>query len=112
MRMMAAAAALALSGTAFADTTSHYTVLFQGRVAGSEIATVRGDGGVDVQTSYRHNGRGPDLEEHSRFAPDGRLAAAEVEGTCNHGAADDGSETPQEGGARQRCRDCRGRAAA
>src|SRR5207302_331443 len=79
MRIMAAAtAALALSGAALADTTSHYTVLFQERVAGSEVATVRGDGGVDVQMSYRNNGRGPDLKEHSRFAPDGTLLSFEV----------------------------------
>src|SRR5437016_14430278 len=86
MRIMAAAtAALALSGTALADTTSHYTVLFQERVAGSEVATVRGDGGVDVQMSYRNNGRGPDLKEHSRFAPDGTLLSSEVRAKSTFG---------------------------
>src|SRR2546429_6879342 len=87
MRIMAAAtAALALSGTALADTTSHYTVLFQDRVVGSDVATVRGDGGVDVQMSYRNNGRGPDLKEHSRFAPDGTLLSFEVKGKSTFGA--------------------------
>ena len=109
MRIMAAAtAALALSGTALADTTSHYTVLFQERVAGSEVATVRGDGGVDVQMSYRNNGRGPDLKEHSRFAPDGTLLSFEVKGKSTFGAPIDESYTLKGGKARWRSQADRG----
>src|SRR5213082_2832060 len=109
MRIMAAAtAALALSGTALADTTSHYTVLFEGRVAGSEIATVRGDGAVDVQMSYRNNGRGPDLKEHSRFAPDGTLLSFEVKGKSTFGAPIDESYTLKGGKARWRSQADRG----
>src|SRR5256886_10489050 len=106
--MAAATAALALSGAALADTTSHYTVLFQERVAGSEVATVRGDGGVDVQMSYRNNGRGPDLEEHSRFAADGTLLSFEVKGKSTYGAPIDESYTLKGGRARWRSQADRG----
>ena len=111
MRIMAAAtAALALSGTALADTSVRYTVLFEGRVAGSEVATVRGDGGVDVQMSYRNNGRGPDLKEHSRFAPDGTLLSFEVKGKSTFGAPIDESYTLKGGKARWRSQADRGEA--
>src|SRR5437588_7496127 len=111
MRIMAAAtAALALSGAALADTTSHYTVLFQERVAGSEVATVRGDGRVDVEMSYRNNGRGPDIKEHSRFAPDGTLTSFEVKGKSTFGAPIDESYTRNGGTARWRSLTDRGEA--
>src|SRR5205807_347105 len=71
MRSLAALAAVCLSGAALADTSIRYSVLFDGRPGGSEVVTVRGDGRVDVDMSYRNNGRGPDIKEHSRFAPDG-----------------------------------------
>jgi hypothetical protein len=52
MRMMTAAAVLVSTG-ALADTTTHYTVLFQDRPSGSQVTTVRADGQVDVDMSYR-----------------------------------------------------------
>src|SRR2546430_6099502 len=106
--MAAATAALALWAAALADATSHYTVLFQERVAGSEVATVRGDGGVDVQMSYRNNGRGPDLKEHSRFAPDGTLLSFEVKGKSTFGAPIDESYTLKGDKARWRSQADRG----
>src|SRR5207302_1602721 len=75
MRSLAALAAVCLSSAALADTTIRYTVLFDGRPGGSEVVTVRGDGRVDVDMSYRNNGRGPDIKEHSRLEPGAQNAA-------------------------------------
>src|SRR5438067_1804718 len=93
MRSLPALAAVCLSGAALADTTIRYTVLFDGRPGGSEVVTVRGDGRVDVEMSYRNNGRGPDIKEHSRFAPDGTLTSFEVKGKSTFGAPIDESCT-------------------
>lgn len=86
MRMMTAAAEL-VSTAALADTTTHYTVLFQDRPSGSQVTTVRADGQVDVDMSYRDNGRGPDIREHARYAPDGSLVALARRSRCCHRVA-------------------------
>src|SRR5438309_2354512 len=75
MRTIALVAAVLVSTPALADTTTRYTVLFQDRPGGSQVTTVRADGRIDVDMSYRNNGRGPDIREHSRFAPDGTLVS-------------------------------------
>jgi imidazolonepropionase-like amidohydrolase len=85
MRMMTAAAVL-VSTAALADTTTHYTVLFQDRPSGSQVTTVRADGRVDVDMSYRDNGRGPDIREHARYAPDGSLVSLAITGKSEFGA--------------------------
>ncbi len=103
MRLPAAAlAASLLSSAVLADTTARYTVLFDGRKGGSEVVTVRGDGRVEVGMSYRNNGRGPDIKEHSRFAPDGTVVSFEVKGKSTYGAPIDESYTLQHGKARWR----------
>jgi Amidohydrolase family len=86
MRSLAAVVAVCLSSAALADSTLRYTVLIDGRASGSELVTARGDGRVDVQMSYRNNGRGPDIKEHSRFAADGTLVSFEVKGKSTFGA--------------------------
>jgi cytosine/adenosine deaminase-related metal-dependent hydrolase len=86
MRMITAAAAVLVSTAALADTTTHYTVLIQDHPAGSQVTTVRADGRVDVDLSYRTNGRGPDLKEHARYAPDGTFLSFEVTGKSTFGA--------------------------
>jgi len=86
MRTLVALAAALLAGTASADTTLHYTVLFQGEPAGAETAIVHADGRVDVEMSYRNNGRGPDIHEHSRFGADGTLVSFDVKGKSTFGA--------------------------
>ena len=48
MRTLVALAAALLAGTASADTTLHYTVLFQGKPAGAETAIVHTDGRVET----------------------------------------------------------------
>jgi len=110
MRSLAALAAVCLSGAGLADTTIRYTVLFDGRPGGSEVVTMRGDGRVDVDMSYRNNGRGPDIKEHSRFAPDGTLTSFEVKGKSTFGAPIDESYTRNGGTARWRSLADRGEA--
>src|SRR5438876_8330164 len=60
--------------------------------------------------SYRNNGRGPDIKEHSRFAPDGTLASFEVKGKSTFGAPIDESYTRNGGTARWRSLADRGEA--
>ncbi len=86
MRTIALVAAVLVSTAALADTTTRYTVLFQDRPGGSQVTTVRADGRIDVDMSYRNNGRGPDIREHSRFAPDGTLVSFQVSGKSTFGA--------------------------
>jgi hypothetical protein len=86
MRTITAAAAVLVSTVALADTTTSYTVLFQDRPSGSQVTTVRADGQVDVNMSYRDNGRGPDIKEHARYAPDGTLVSLAITGKSTFGA--------------------------
>jgi hypothetical protein len=110
MRLFAMLAAASLSGAAFADTTIRYTVLFDGRPVGSEVATLRAGGRVDVEMSFRNNGRGPDIQEHSRFAPDGALVSYQVKGKSTFGAPIDESYSLKAGQARWRSLADRGEA--
>jgi len=86
MRWMAAVVCALLSRTAFADTTTRYTALFQDRPGGSQVTTVGANGEVAVTFSYRWNGRGPDFNERMRLAPDGTFAFFEISGKSTFGA--------------------------
>ncbi|HEY0767089.1 MAG TPA: hypothetical protein VGD47_03960, partial [Steroidobacteraceae bacterium] len=86
MRTIAALAAVLVSTAALADTTTRYTVIFDGRPGGSQVTTVRPDGRIDVAMSYRINGRGPDLKERLKLAADGTLASFQVSGKSTFGA--------------------------
>src|SRR5205807_6294219 len=110
MRTIALVAAVLVSTPALADTTTRYTVLFQDRPGGSQVTTVRADGRIDVDMSYRNNGRGPDIKEHSRFAPDGTLVSFQVSGKSTFGAPIDESYTRNGGTARWRSLADRGEA--
>ncbi len=111
MRTLVALAAALLAGTASADTTLHYTVLFQGKPAGAETAIVHADGRVDVEMSYRNNGRGPDIHEHSRFGADGTLVSFDVKGKSTFGAPISESYTLKGGKAQWRSQADHGEAA-
>ncbi len=67
------------------DTTS-YTVLFQNQPSGALKLSSAGDGRIAGDFSYRDNGRGPDIREEFRLAPDGRLLAYRTEGKSTFGA--------------------------
>ena len=86
MRTIIAAAAALASMAALADTTTRYTVLIQDRPSGSQVTTVHGDGRIEVDFSYRDNGRGPDTKEQLRLAPDGTLGSFDVTGKSTFGA--------------------------
>jgi hypothetical protein len=86
MRLTLAAAAVFFSTAAFADTTTRYAISIQERPAGAQVTTARGDGRIDVDFSYRDNGRGPDLKEHYRLKPDGTLISFHVTGKSTYGA--------------------------
>src|ERR1700683_446419 len=85
MRLLVAATLLACAA-AQADTVTNYTIVFSGRASGSQITTARSNGAVDVKMSYRNNGRGPNIDEHLRYAADGTLTFVNVTGQSTFGA--------------------------
>jgi Amidohydrolase family len=86
MRSLALALALTLAGAAQAEETFEYDVLYTGKRSGMQT-TVVGDGGnLEVTYSYRDNGRGPDIEETIRLAPDGTFASYRQKGKTTYGA--------------------------
>jgi cytosine/adenosine deaminase-related metal-dependent hydrolase len=86
MRIVLAAAAVLVSTAALADSTMHYSVLIQNRPSGSQVTVFHDDGRVDVDMSYRDNGRGPDIRERMRFSPDGTLLSLDTTGKSTFGA--------------------------
>jgi cytosine/adenosine deaminase-related metal-dependent hydrolase len=83
---LTALAATAVGSTALADTTSHYQILFEGKRGGSQTTTVRKDGRIAVDFTYRQNGRGPDLHEEIVVGADGTPASYRVTGKSTFGA--------------------------
>jgi cytosine/adenosine deaminase-related metal-dependent hydrolase len=91
MRLAATLLLMAIASTAFADTISHYQVLFEGKRGGSQTTTVRKDGRIVVDFTYRQNGRGPDLHEEITIGADGTPAFYRVTGKSTFGAPVDES---------------------
>jgi hypothetical protein len=91
MRLTAMLLLIAIASTAFADTTSHYQVLFEGKRSGSQTTTVRKNGGIAVDITYRQNGRGPDLHEEFTIGADGTPSSYRVTGKSTFGAPVDES---------------------
>lgn len=77
--------AIGISSAALGDTTRH-VVIFQDKVSGAMTTTTSRDGLVRVVYSYRDNGRGPDIDETIRLAPDGTIADYRVKGKSTFGA--------------------------
>jgi hypothetical protein len=86
MRFLAIALLTTLPGAALADTVYRYQVLFEGKRGGSQVTTVRDDGRVVSDFTYRQNGRGPDIHEEIRLDADGLLAEFRVKGKSTFGA--------------------------
>jgi imidazolonepropionase-like amidohydrolase len=86
MRILIATAALLTSTIALADTTTRYSIVFMGHTAGAQVTTVHADGQVDVDFSFRENGRGPDIKEHVTYASDGTLTSLKDTGKSTFGA--------------------------
>ena len=91
MRFLAIALLTALPAATLADTTYHYHVLFEGKRGGSQVTTVRDDGRVVSEFTYRQNGRGPDIHEEIRLDADGLVAGFRVKGKSTFGAPIDES---------------------
>ena len=91
MRFTASLALLIVAGSAFADDTYHYQVLFEGKRGGAQTTTVRKDGRLAVEFSYRDNGRGPDLHEDIAVGADGTFKSYRVTGKSTFGATVDES---------------------
>jgi hypothetical protein len=91
MRPAATLLLFAIVSTALADTTRRYEVLFEGKRGGSQTTTVRKDGRIAVDFTYRYNGRGPDLHEEIAFGADGALLYYRVTGKSTYGAPVDES---------------------
>ena len=66
-----------------------HSVLFQGKVAGSQTMQRAADGLVTVDLSYRDNGRGPDYHEEIRLDARGVQVAHKVTGKSTFGAPAD-----------------------
>jgi Amidohydrolase family len=77
---------LSVASLCFADTSVTHMVIFQEHVGGTQVTTVRPDGTTLVTMSYRDNGRGPDLKEQFKIAPDGNLLNYRVTGKSTLGA--------------------------
>ena len=86
--------ALALAGlfasVAHAAETLRYVILVDGgKKAGEQVVEQGDDGRTTVKFVFKDNGRGPELSEEFRLAPDGSFADYKVTGTTTFGAAVD-----------------------
>lgn len=88
MKLLAAGIALALfAGTAWSAETLRYVALVDGgKKAGHHVVTHGDDGVVRTDFIFKDNGRGPELKEEFRLAPDGTYASYSVTGTSTFGA--------------------------
>src|SRR6267154_2039879 len=63
-----------------------YTMLFSGHVGGEHVTRIADDGSITTDFSYRENGRGPDLKEKLKLAPDGILQRFAITGKSTFGS--------------------------
>ena len=96
-RVLAVSLGILLVSPALAAETVRYLVLMQGgKQAGQQTVTTGDDGVTHVDFIFKDNGRGPDLKEEFRLAPDGTFASYRVTGNTTFGAPVD--ESFQRGG--------------
>ena len=57
-----------------------YTVLMNGKAAGSEVDTYREDGHIDSQFEFNDRGRGPKITAHYRISPTGMPLRTDITG--------------------------------
>lgn len=88
MKLLAAGIALALfAGQAWSAETLRYVALVDGgQKAGHHVVTRGDDGVVRTDFIFKDNGRGPELKEEFRLAPDGTFLTYRVSGTSTFGA--------------------------
>ena len=82
---------LMLAASAAADQTVTRMTLYvaNGSKGGEQIVTTTDDGWVRVRYIFKDNGRGPEIEERFRLAPDGTFAEYHATGTTTFGSVID-----------------------
>ncbi|HEU4851579.1 MAG TPA: amidohydrolase family protein [Telluria sp.] len=76
--------------TAHASSTIRYDIYVDnGKRAGEQVVQRGDDGVTQVKYIFKDNGRGPELTERIRYAPDGTLAEYSVKGNSTYGAVVD-----------------------
>ena len=84
--------AMLLANPVFAAETLRYVALVDGgKQAGHQIVTTGDDGLTRVDFIFKDNGRGPELKEEFRLAPDGTFTSYHVTGATTFGAPVDES---------------------
>ena len=91
-RALALSLALVFAGTAHAAETLRYVALVDnGKEAGHQVVTTGDDGLTRVDYVFKDNGRGPELKEEFKLAPDGTFSSYHVTGSTTFGAPVDES---------------------
>ena len=90
-RVLALTLAVLLVRPVLAADTVQYVVLMYGKKAGQQTVTSGDDGVTRVDYIFKDNGRGPELKEEFKLAPDGTFASYRVTGTTTFGAPVDES---------------------
>jgi hypothetical protein len=68
------------TSVAAASQTLRYTMVSNGRTAGSEVDTYGPDGHIDCAFEFNDRGRGPKIEAHYVIAPDGSPLSTDITG--------------------------------
>ncbi len=89
---IATAFPVAFSAPAHAATSTRYVIIAEnGKRVGEQVVERADDGNTSVRFIYKDNGRGPELTEKIRYAPDGTMASYAVKGNSTFGAVVDES---------------------
>ncbi len=86
--MLACGLVLALGAQA-SDKTRYVLMLGNGKHVGEQVVEHGDDGMTRVHFIYKDNGRGPEMDEEYRLAPDGTYSDYKVKGTSTFGAVVD-----------------------
>jgi imidazolonepropionase-like amidohydrolase len=91
-RVLALSLAMILASPVYAAQTLRYVALVDnGKEAGHQVVTTGDDGVTHVDYIFKDNGRGPELKEEFKLAPDGTYTSYHVSGTTTFGAPVDES---------------------
>lgn len=86
---MAIAAAFGAQAQAATQTTKYLIIAENGKQTGEQVVERGDDGLTKVRFIYKDNGRGPELTEQFRLAPDGTMSSYAVKGNSTYGAVVD-----------------------
>ena len=83
---LALLACVAAPAVQSAETLRYVVQVADGTVAGHQVVTRNDSGVTTVDFVYKNNGRGPEIKEEYRLAPDGTYAKYQARGTTTFGA--------------------------